>query len=71
MKLDKKRQELLTLLEKCPVNEDNPQDCPLHSVRKNDTQAQLEWVTELSDTELSGVFSYHNTCYSRKIRKKD
>jgi hypothetical protein len=63
--------ELLNLLVKSPVLDDDPEDCLLHDLRALQWYARLRWVTKLSDQELRDIFAYHEACFARKKRKNE
>ena len=65
--ISERRKELLELLEKCPVQGDNPDSCPLHAIRNSGVEARAKWVANLSDSELDGVYEHHCRCYMQQI----
>lgn len=60
---DELRASLLELTQACPVHQDNPEDCPLHLLRKMDVPKRLEWFNALSEHDLAYLASYHHVCF--------
>jgi hypothetical protein len=61
------RDSLLKLALACPVENCNPQDCPLFAVRRMDPGKRLEWFNALSLDRLSYLAAYHHLCMGRKF----
>jgi hypothetical protein len=61
------RDELLSLGEVCPVAQSNPEDCPLHLVRKFDPLQRFQWFDALGEHGLAYLASYHQVCLTAKL----
>lgn len=70
MDLDDKRKALLGLLKQCPAEGDNPENCPLHRIRKDEPHMQVAWASTQTESELDRIIGYHGNCYSRKLHDK-
>ena len=51
---------------RCPLGE-NPEDCPLHEVRKWPVKKRLSWLESKTDEEVLGLYNYHLNCLDRKF----
>ena len=67
---DELRDSLFSLTKACPVENCNPQDCPLFAVRKMNPSKRLEWFNALSMDGLSYLAAYHHICMGRKLSSK-
>ena len=61
------RDSALSLTQHCPVDESNPDDCPLHGVRQLGPVRSCQWIRELSEDDLGYLNAYHNVCAAIKI----
>ena len=61
------RDELLPLAEVCPATESNPEDCPLHMVRKLNPAQQFQWFDALGEPGLAYLAAYHQVCLTTKL----
>jgi hypothetical protein len=64
------RASLFSLAVACPVDECNPEDCPLFAVRKMKPAQRLQWLDALSETDLSYLATYHHVCLKTKLALK-
>jgi hypothetical protein len=64
------RASLFSLAVACPVNECNPEDCPLFLVRKMKPAQRLQWLDALSMEDLVYVATYHHVCLKTKLAMK-
>ena len=64
---DPLRASLISLAERCPVVERNPEDCPLFRVRKMKPAARLKWLEALSEDDLDFIAAYHHVCMKVKL----
>ena len=51
---------------RCPLG-GNPEDCPLHEVRKWPVEKRLAWLESKSDQEVLGLYNYHLNCLDHKL----
>jgi hypothetical protein len=58
---------LISLTERCPVVECNPEDCPLFRLRKMKPAARLKWFKALSEEDLDFIAAYHHVCMNVKL----
>jgi len=56
------RFKLLRLLESCPFDETNAEDCPLFPLRKMKPARRLQWVDALTEDDLGYLANYHRVC---------
>lgn len=54
--------EIQHLAVTCPHGDCNPCICPLHGVRKLDTEERIAWVRSLSNGDLEYLTTYHQIC---------
>ncbi len=64
------RATLLPLAENCPVDKANPEDCPLHSLRKLPPAQRLEWIAALKEEDLTYLASYCHVCMNLKMGER-
>jgi hypothetical protein len=64
------RAAVLSLVEFCPIDECNPEECPLHKVRKLKRPERLEWLSALSEDDLAHLTAYHHVCLNLKLALK-
>ena len=50
---------------RCPLG-DNPEDCPLHDIRKMPVEDRLTWLNSKTDEEIRVLLEYHIDCLERK-----
>jgi hypothetical protein len=67
---DELRASLLSLTKACPVDECNPEDCPLYSLRKMEPMQRLQWLNALSEDDLVYLATYHHVCMNIKMASK-
>ncbi|MFO1476403.1 MAG: hypothetical protein U1F98_07105 [Verrucomicrobiota bacterium] len=60
------RKSLLFLVDNCPVEKCNPDDCPLHSLRLLKRADRIRWFEALSGDDLSFLAAYHYVCRDLK-----
>ena len=65
------RASLLSLTKACPVDECNPEDCPLFRVRKMKHMERLMWFGALSEDDLVYLNTYHHICLNTKPTAKN
>ena len=51
---------------RCPV-QNNPEDCPLHTVRQLPVEQRIAWLDERSDEEVVALFRQHIDCLDLKV----
>jgi len=61
------RASLLELLNTCPVEQCNPPDCPLFSLRKMNYRERLLWFCALGRDDLEYLAAYHHVCMNVKL----
>ena len=54
---------------RCPVD-DNPEDCPLHEIRKWPVEDRLVWIESKTDEEVLELYNYHTNCLEQKLAKQ-
>jgi len=64
---DELRDELLPLAKACPATESNPEDCPLHIVRKLNPAGQFQWFDALGEPGLTYLAAYHQVCFTTRL----
>ena len=64
---DALRASLLCLTEICPVDECNPEDCPLYLLRKMNPRPRLQWFHALNEEDLAYLVTYHHVCMNIKV----
>jgi hypothetical protein len=64
---DELRDALLPLAAACPASEANPEDCPLHMVRKLNPAQQFQWFDALSEPGLAYLAAYHQVCLTTRL----
>lgn len=52
----------------CPLSQCNPEDCPLYTLRKLPIRKRLQWLSELSESDLAYLTTYHSTCMAAQLR---
>lgn len=66
---DELRASLFPLVEICPVEECNPEECPLYLLRKKKYTERLEWINALSEQDLAFLAAYHDVCLNVKLNE--
>ena len=64
------RADFLALSETCPFDHANPDDCPLHEVRKLKRPQRLKWLKALGEEDLTFLAAYHQVCLTTKVAPK-
>ena len=65
--VDVLRDNLLELVNVCPVEQCNPADCPLFPLRKMDYRQRLHWFAALARTDLEYLAAYHYVCMGVRL----
>jgi len=55
------------LLEACPSNDCNPEECPLHGVRELPRELRGEWLDGLTEDALEYLAAYCHCCLKLRI----
>lgn len=50
----------------CPLQQDNPPDCPLNPLRSQALKDRYLWVKSLSDEQLKEIARHHCACIEKK-----
>lgn len=58
--------QALELSKKCPMEVENPVDCPLFGLRPLAVSERKTWISKLTDEDLEYLATYHSCCYSEK-----
>jgi hypothetical protein len=58
---------VLSLMEFCPVEDCNPDDCPLYNVRKLKHPQRNKWLSALGEDDLAYLLAYHDVCLNLKM----
>ncbi len=64
-----KRLKLTFILDNCPLNHNNPVDCPLYQLRASSIKEKNKWLENLSEKEINNILDQHEICYSEKKNK--
>jgi hypothetical protein len=64
---DKLQANLVELMEACPFDRCNPEDCPLYELRKMPPRELSRWFKALTENDLSYLADYHYTCLATKV----
>ena len=54
---------------RCPVG-DNPEDCPLHEIRKWPLEERLAWLHQKNDEEIIALYTRHINCFEFKTQQR-
>jgi hypothetical protein len=65
--VDVLRDNLVELVNVCPVERCNPADCPLFPLRKMNYQQRLLWFAALNRADLEYMTAYHYVCMGVKL----
>ncbi len=60
------RIQMVGLLSACPFSQDNPSECPLHTVRELSYQQRIEWLNTLPDEAIEYLLEHHRSCLLHK-----
>lgn len=70
--LRRKRNELqkslLELVDVCPFDQANPEDCPLFHLRKLKPRERAKWLDALPEADLRYLAAYHHVCYTARTK---
>ena len=61
------QERLFELTKACPVDQCNPEDCPLFSLRELKPSQRKQWFNALSEDDLVYLVSYHYVCVSTRL----
>jgi hypothetical protein len=64
------RDNALSLARYCPVEQSNPDDCPLFAVRKLKPARRRQWFDILTEDDLSYLNAYHSVCARIKMESR-
>jgi hypothetical protein len=64
---DQLEASLFALTRRCPVDQCNPVDCLLYSVRKMKPSARLLWLRAVTEEDLDFIAAYHHVCMKVKL----
>ena len=65
--VERLRDELVCLVETCPVDRCNPVDCPLFGLRNLAIKERLRWFGALREEDLRYLAGYHYVCMKVKL----
>ncbi|MCU0770552.1 MAG: hypothetical protein MUE94_02115 [Verrucomicrobia bacterium] len=65
---DQLRAGLTQVMESCPVDRCNPQDCPLFHLREMEREARVRWFNALHESDLQYLAAYHFVCMNLRLR---
>jgi len=51
---------------RCPLG-GNPEDCPMHELRKLPVEDRIAWLNSQTDEELIFLYEQHNQCLRCKL----
>ena len=51
---------------RCPI-ENNPDDCPLHTVRQLPIGERVAWLKSKTDDEVVALYVQHIDCLNKKV----
>ena len=54
---------------RCPLG-GNPEDCPLHEIRKWPMEQRLAWLESTNDEEVVELFNRHSDCLESKLAEE-
>jgi len=58
---------LVELIEACPVDQCNPEECPLYELRRMARSKRSQWFKALNEDDLVYLADYHYTCLFTKV----
>lgn len=53
---------------RCPLG-GNPEDCPLHEIRKLPVEERVAWLESQTDEEIVAAYELHNKCLECKLEE--
>jgi hypothetical protein len=53
---------------RCPLG-DNPEDCPLHELRKLPVEKRVAWLESQTDEEIISLYDRHIECLECKLEE--
>ena len=53
---------------RCPLG-GNPEDCPLHEIRKLPLEDRINWLESNTDEEVIALYEQHSKCLQRKLEE--
>lgn len=56
------------LVDACICDQANPQDCPLHPLKKTELVERLKWLWRLNDEDLGYLVAYHQARLAAKLQ---
>lgn len=57
---------LIGLVMACPLQQDNPSDCPLHKIRQLPVKERFIWVKSRAQKEALEILRQHSICLRQK-----
>lgn len=54
---------------RCPLG-GNPEDCPLHEVRKWPVEERIAWLESRTNEEIVELYAYHTNCLEHKLAEQ-
>ena len=67
--LEEAQVEMHARILRCPIG-DNPEDCPLHEIRKRPVEDRLTWLHQKTDDEIIELYGYHVDCLESKTQNQ-
>lgn len=58
----------MELLDNCPVELCDPEDCPLYQVRQLNYHRRTEWFKAVTTEDLEYLAAYHHVCMKLKLQ---
>lgn len=55
---------------RCPLG-GNPEDCPMHELRKLPVGERIAWMESHTDEEKIALYEHHNQCLKRKLEESE
>lgn len=53
---------------RCPLG-GNPEDCPLHEIRKLPVEDRIAWLESNTDEEIMALYELHSECLECKLEE--
>ena len=53
---------------RCPLG-GNPEDCPMHDIRKLPVEERIVWLESQTDEEIITLYELHNKCLECKLEE--
>jgi hypothetical protein len=63
--IDEARLAMHGRLLRCPIG-DNPEDCPLHEIRKRPVEERLAWLESKTNKQVVELYQQHKDCLNTK-----